>query len=156
MNLAVPLPSDVHGSFEIQVGSESVYIDVLEYEPAIFQLKSDSSGVFGPSEPVRVPVYAGYYFGKPLSGAKARWSLNAHTERPRPQGWDKYHFGMERDDVQTNGRMSSARIEKMRVRRIVPILVKKIARDDQIGNTVGFELHEDIVEGMKALGILGV
>jgi hypothetical protein len=52
--------------------------------------------------------------------------------------------------------MSSARLEKVGVRRIVPILVKKITRDDQIGNALGFELHEDIVEGMRALGILGV
>ncbi|SVB96182.1 uncharacterized protein METZ01_LOCUS249036, partial [marine metagenome] len=64
LDLALDLPVGVHGGFEIQVGSERVYIDALEYEPATFNVKLDGVRKFGAEQAVEVPVRAGYYFGK--------------------------------------------------------------------------------------------
>ena len=93
LDLEIKLPAGVHGTFEIQVGSKSIFIEALEYEPATFKVKSESSGVFNPGDSVKIPISAGYYFGKPISRAKLRWSLNSRAERPGFQQWQEYEFG---------------------------------------------------------------
>mgnify|MGYP001291034674 CR=1 FL=1 len=99
-DLEIKLPVGVHGSFEIQVGSGSVFVDALEYEPATFKVKSESAGIFGPTESVKIPISASYYFGKPISGAKLKWSLNACSEKPRFPQWEEYDFGMIQESAQ--------------------------------------------------------
>ena len=92
-DLAIDLPSQVHGSFEIQVGSERVYVDALEYEPATFNVKLEGLREFSSGQAVEVPVRARYYFGKPLASAKMKWSFRGRYGHRWSDGWKGYRFG---------------------------------------------------------------
>jgi uncharacterized protein YfaS (alpha-2-macroglobulin family) len=89
----IPLAKGVSGGHVIEVGDERLYISVYEYEPATFKVRFTSSSQFAPEDPVEVKMRAGYYFGKPLAGAKVNWTFNGGLGRHWPSGWDEYHFG---------------------------------------------------------------
>ncbi|MDG2213397.1 MAG: MG2 domain-containing protein, partial [Verrucomicrobiota bacterium] len=92
-DLAIDLPSQVHGSFEIQVGSERVYVDALEYEPATFNVRLEGEREFSAGQVVEVPVRARYYFGKPLALAKMKWSFRGRHRHRWSNRWKGYRFG---------------------------------------------------------------
>jgi len=92
-DLAIDLPSQVHGSFEIQVGPERIYVDALEYEPATFNVRLKGERKFSAGQTVEVPVRARYYFGKPLAAAKMKWSFRGRYGHRWSGRWKGYRFG---------------------------------------------------------------
>ena len=97
----IQLAKGVSGSATISVGGQDHYIDVYEYEPATFKLRFPGRRQFAPGEAIEIPMNAGFYFGKPLAGAKAFWSFTDRRTVFSPAGWSKFEFGESNDERNT-------------------------------------------------------
>ena len=93
-DLEIQLAKGVSGGHVIQVGDKRHYVDVFEYEPSTFKVRFPGRSQFAPDEPIEVPLKVGYYFGKPLSGAKVKWTFEGRSGRHWPAGWDEFSFGV--------------------------------------------------------------
>ena len=80
--------SGLAGQFEGLVAHGQVQVDTVEQR----------AGQLAPGEPIEVPMQVGYYFGKPLSGAKVKWTFGGGLGRHWPAGWDGFHFGAYNSD----------------------------------------------------------
>ncbi len=92
-DLEIQLAKGVSGGHVIKVGGKNHYIDVFEYEPSTFKVRFPGRSQFSPDESIEVPLQVGYYFGKPLSGAKVKWTFEGRSGRHWPAGWDEFSFG---------------------------------------------------------------
>ncbi len=129
LDLAIDLPLQVHGSFEIQVGSERVYVDALEYEPATFNVKLEGQRKFNAGQAVEIPVSASYYFGKPLASAKMKWSFMGRYGHRWGHEWKGYRFGVVKSEgeVSLSGEVKMDRKGMALIRPELPAANNKVA-----------------------------
>lgn len=96
LSLSVQIPNDAlgHCSAQIEIGqsSEWQYFHVAHYQPDAFEVKIRAAGDFDPTEAVILPVACKYYFGKPLSGARVKWSLTGSDAHFGPPGFSEFGF----------------------------------------------------------------
>ena len=111
-DMEIQLAKGVSGGHVIQVGDKRHYINVYEYEPSTFKVRFPGRNQFAPDEPIEVPLQVGYYFGKPLSGAKVKWTFDGRLGSHWPAGWDGFHFGVydssDYVDLSGEGTLSTA------------------------------------------------
>lgn len=72
-------------------------LEVRDFQPATFEVKMDARGAYGPDESLRIGISARYLFGDPLSRASVHWSLASFPWKFAPAGWDRFHFGEDRE-----------------------------------------------------------
>ena len=95
-SLSQPLPAGPCGDYlaKVQIGDQEFYhlFAVEEFQASAFELTLSHKAAFGPGERVQVPVSARYYFGKPLSRAQVKWSLEALDIGFSPGGFESFTF----------------------------------------------------------------
>ena len=70
----------------------SVEFRVEEYVPNAFEVKVETPLAPVGVQKTELAVQAKYYMGKPLSKAKAAWTLSALDASFAPEGWEKFTF----------------------------------------------------------------
>ena len=92
----IALPQGVLGHYRVEISASgfnaSHSFAVQEFKPNAFQITLPTKHQFAPDEPIRLPLKAAYYFGKPLAKAEVRWSLDATEDEPWLHNVDGFAF----------------------------------------------------------------
>jgi len=104
-SLAAPLPALIprgHCTIELHLGEQTVTheIQIHDFQPSAFEISLPAKPVLGPGEPIDLGLSARYYFGKPLSRARVKWTVEASDSPFQPEGFPGFHF----ETVELNGR----------------------------------------------------
>jgi alpha-2-macroglobulin len=95
--VAVPLTSEARGTYRavlhLEKGEYSYAFQVQDFQPSAFEINLQPKPAYGPDEPLAVPLSARYYFGKPLSQAQVKWSLQAQDTEFAPKAFAGFSFG---------------------------------------------------------------
>ncbi len=95
-SVSVPIPSNLHGdcTAKLRLGTnEYVHsFSVQDFQPDAFRVTVDCTNSFGANDPIAVPVAARYFFGKALSHARLKWSLEASDWSFHPDHFGEYQF----------------------------------------------------------------
>jgi uncharacterized protein YfaS (alpha-2-macroglobulin family) len=107
----VPVPASPRGWYTAKLRVEDQefthVFQVQDFQPAAFELSLKAKAEFFASERVELPLSARYYFGKPLSKAQVKWSLEAGDCGFHPERFNSFCF--ERNDYEFRfGRGSSS------------------------------------------------
>ena len=94
---AVRLPIGTLGNYRVELAFDpnrkhTHFFQVQEFRPNAFEINLGAKLRYLPSEPVEIPVVARYFFGKPLSGAKLRWTLDCRDVGFHPEGFASFRF----------------------------------------------------------------
>jgi uncharacterized protein YfaS (alpha-2-macroglobulin family) len=93
---AVGLRPDSRGGYNavLRFGEQEYSYDfqVQDFQPGTFEIELAAKPAYGPDEPIRVPISAHYFFGKSLSRAQAKWSLDAGPAAFKPAPFDGFDF----------------------------------------------------------------
>lgn len=65
---------------------------VQDFQPSAFEVSVPAKPVYEAGDRVEIPVSARYFFGKPLSRASIKWSLNAEDYDYQPKGYEGFQF----------------------------------------------------------------
>jgi len=104
----VPLPTASRGSYTatLQFGTNDPSHDecrygflVQDFKPSAFEILLPSKEEYLAGEPVLLPLSARYLFGKSLSRAQVKWSLEAEDTDFRPEKYQGFSF--RRDDSES-------------------------------------------------------
>jgi len=96
----IVLPSGPNGGYSARLhfAGEDADLDhvvefrVEEYVPNVFEVAVETPRALVGAAEADLAVHAKYYMGKPLSKAKAAWSLSAQDAGFAPEGWGKFAF----------------------------------------------------------------
>jgi uncharacterized protein YfaS (alpha-2-macroglobulin family) len=92
----LPLAAEVRGDYQLifRTGERSFTYDfrVADFEPNAFEIGLDCPAAFNPGESIELPVSARYYFGKPLSGARIKWTLESSDAPLNPPAFSAFRF----------------------------------------------------------------
>ena len=95
-NESVSLPQGGRGHYQAQLNVASndyqLGFQVQDFQSSAFEVMLKAKPSVAAGEKVAVPVSARYYFGKDLSRAKVRWSLQAEDTEFRPEKFDGFTF----------------------------------------------------------------
>jgi uncharacterized protein YfaS (alpha-2-macroglobulin family) len=95
-SLDVGLPDTSRGCFtaQLRLGSNEYThtFRVQDFQPSAFEISTSTKPSFGPGEKVEIPVSARYLFGKALSRAQLKWSLDATDSGFHPQRFGAFNF----------------------------------------------------------------
>jgi len=93
---AVPINCESRGSYRsvLHLGKqEYAYVfQVQDFRPSAFEVALHAKPAYGPGEKIGVPLSARYYFGKPLSRARVKWSLEAEDTEFRADAFAGFAF----------------------------------------------------------------
>jgi hypothetical protein len=94
---AVQLPAASRGTYSARLylgTNECLHtFHVQDFAPSAFEISLKSKAVYGAGEKVEVPVSAHYLFGKMLSSARVKWSLEAEDTDFKPEHFGAFAFG---------------------------------------------------------------
>jgi alpha-2-macroglobulin len=103
-SVTIPLPDTSRGAFTVRLlaGTNDYQhlFHVQDFQPNAFEVMLKSKPAFGAGEPIQVPVSANYLFGKPLSRAQVKWSIEAFDTAFDPEGYRGFRFS--RDDFESH------------------------------------------------------
>jgi alpha-2-macroglobulin len=85
-----PVDSEDHPDWRL-ISSHGFQVE--DYRVNTFEIDFDAEREYTQAEGIEIPLSATYYMGKPLSRAELQWNLYAHSEFPRPRGFDEFRFG---------------------------------------------------------------
>jgi uncharacterized protein YfaS (alpha-2-macroglobulin family) len=95
-SITVPLPAASHGGYlaKLHLGTNEYdySFSVQDFQASAFEVSVQAPQSFAASEKVLVPVSARYYFGKPLSRAQVKWSLEASDMAFKPERFTSFQF----------------------------------------------------------------
>ncbi len=95
---SIPLPISSRGEFNasLSFGTNDCYRHeflVQDFQPSAFEVSAHAPESFAPAERVVVPVSARYFFGKPLSRARVKWTLNTWDTDFHSETFEAFDFG---------------------------------------------------------------
>ena len=135
----IRLAPNAMGGHRIVVGSQWHFFDVYEYEPATYKLRFPGKSEFAAAETVEVAMGARFYFGKPLSGAKVKWSFDGYQHGFSPAGWDGFQFGGKSfDSIELEG---EAKLGPDGTLKILPAI-----KDDNLPGALRGSLHVAVTD----------
>jgi uncharacterized protein YfaS (alpha-2-macroglobulin family) len=92
----LPLTADVRGEYQLtfRTGEQSFNYDfrVADFEPNAFEIDLGCPTAFKPGESIEVPVSAHYFFGKPLTGARVKWTLESDDAPLNAPAFSAFRF----------------------------------------------------------------
>jgi hypothetical protein len=65
---------------------------VREFQPNPFELTLRAKSEYAAGDKVEIPVSARYYFGKPLTHARVKWTAEVEEGNFKPAGFDEFSF----------------------------------------------------------------
>ncbi len=110
--VTVPLPKNLHGDCmaRLHLGTNDyVYpFSIQDFQADAFQVFVQCTNSFAPSNKVAATVSAKYFFGKAVSRAKVKWSLQASDFPFQPARFPAYQFS--RSDYESGRRFSRSSV----------------------------------------------
>jgi len=98
-SIAVALPNGARGTYTARLGfgtNEYTYsayqFQVQDFQPNAFEVALPCPPAFAAGEKIALPLSARYLFGKPLSRAQVKWSLEAEDGGFAPTGFEAFSF----------------------------------------------------------------
>jgi uncharacterized protein YfaS (alpha-2-macroglobulin family) len=95
-SVSIPLPRAARGEYsaQLRVGSNdySHSFQVQDFQPGAFEISLPCKTAFAADEKITAPLSARYLFGKPLSRARVKWSLEAEDMEFNPKGFEGFTF----------------------------------------------------------------
>jgi uncharacterized protein YfaS (alpha-2-macroglobulin family) len=92
----VPLPSGPCGNYIARFQLAGLVYDhafqLQELEPNPFEVAVQAKPEYAAGEKVEIPVSARYYFGKPLSRARVKWTTEVNESGFKPARFDSFSF----------------------------------------------------------------
>ncbi len=109
---AVPLTSGTRGEHRavLKLGDRTYEYEfqVQDFQPSAFEIALPARPSYGAAERIEIPLSAHYYFGKPLTRAQVKWSLEAEDTEFQPDAFEGFEFTRSRIEGRF-GRGPSAR-----------------------------------------------
>jgi len=94
--VAVPLSAEVRGLYQavLRLGQQDYthVFHVEDFRPSAFEISAPTRPDYGPGEKITVPVSARYFFGKPVTHAQVRWSIDAADTEYTPKDFTGFAF----------------------------------------------------------------
>jgi alpha-2-macroglobulin len=110
-DISVPLPLASRGSHaaKLQVGTQEFYygFHVGDFQPSAFEIRLDAKTGYRPEEKIEIPLSARYFFGKSLSRARVKWTLQAADLSFQPERFSGFRFRRDEFEALLGRRQST-------------------------------------------------
>jgi uncharacterized protein YfaS (alpha-2-macroglobulin family) len=92
----LPLPTNSRGEYSAKLRVDERDFThtflVQDFQPSAFEIALNARTVWAAAERIQIPVSARYFFGKALSRAQVKWSLEAEDSEFRPERFGDFTF----------------------------------------------------------------